>query len=70
MKWAFKWCPSCLDRVAFFLTCCIVGAAVVALYPMMLSLLRVIRKEELNSFPAPLRKVLRPFMRLQRTKVN
>ncbi|GGH34630.1 putative polysaccharide biosynthesis protein [Paenibacillus segetis] len=56
------------DRVAFFLTCCIVGVVVVALYPVMLVLLRVVRKDELGSFPAPLRKVLSPLMRLQRTK--
>lgn len=53
-------------RVAFFLTCCIVGVAVVALYPVLLILLRVVRKDELASYPAPLRKILSPLMRLQR----
>lgn len=53
-------------RVAFFLTCCIVGAAVVALYPVMLILLRVVRKDELAGYPKPLRKILSPLMRLQR----
>lgn len=53
-------------RVAFFLTCGIVGLAVVALYPVMLILLRVVRKDELASYPAPLRKLLSPLMRLQR----
>ncbi|MDU5947920.1 MAG: polysaccharide biosynthesis C-terminal domain-containing protein, partial [Paenibacillus macerans] len=53
-------------RVAFFLTCCIVGAAVVALYPVMLILLRVVRKDELAGYPKPLRKLLSPLMRLQR----
>ncbi|MEC2344576.1 polysaccharide biosynthesis protein [Paenibacillus barengoltzii] len=53
-------------RVAFFLTCCIVGVAVVALYPVLLILLRVVRKDELTSYPAPLRKILSPLMRLQR----
>lgn len=55
------------DRLAFFLTCCIVGIIVVALYPVLLVLLRVVRKDELSSFPRPLRKVLSPLMRLQRT---
>lgn len=55
------------DRVAFFLTCCIVGVCVVALYPVMLVLLRVVRKEELASYPRPLRKILTPLMRLQRS---
>lgn len=53
-------------RVAFFLTCCIVGVAVVALYPVLLILLRVVRKDELAGYPAPLRKILSPLMRLQR----
>ncbi|MNI59386.1 Stage V sporulation protein B [compost metagenome] len=55
-------------RLAFFLTCCIVGAFVVALYPVMLVLLRVVRKDELSSYPKPLRKLLSPLMRLQRTR--
>ncbi|MMZ59796.1 putative cell division protein YtgP [compost metagenome] len=54
------------DRVAFFLTCAIVGLAVVALYPVMLVLLRVVRRDELSSYPGPLRKLLSPLMRLQR----
>lgn len=55
------------DRLAFFFTCCIVGVCVVALYPVMLVLLRVVRKEELSSYPRPLRKILSPLMRLQRS---
>ncbi|MNN77007.1 hypothetical protein D3C81_1934360 [compost metagenome] len=55
-------------RIAFFLTCCIVGVVVVALYPVMLVLLRVVRKDELASYPKPLRKLLSPLMRLQRSR--
>lgn len=55
------------DRLAYFLTCGIVGVAVVALYPVMLVLLRVVRKDELSSYPGPLRKLLSPLMRLQRS---
>ncbi|MGV2794470.1 hypothetical protein GNF78_14710, partial [Clostridium perfringens] len=54
------------DRVAFFLTCAIGGLAVVALYPVMRVLLRVVRRDELTSYPGPLRKLLSPLMRLQR----
>lgn len=54
-------------RIAFFLTCCIVGVAVVGLYPILLILLRVVRKDELSGYPTPLRKVLTPLMRLQRS---
>jgi stage V sporulation protein B len=32
----------------------------------LLILLRVVRKDELTSYPAPLRKILSPLMRLQR----
>lgn len=53
-------------RVAFFITCCIVGVAVVALYPVLLVVLRVVRKEELGTYPRALQKVFRPLMRLQR----
>jgi len=54
------------DRLAFFITCCIVGLAVVGLYPVLLVVLRVVRKDELASYPGPLRKLLSPLMRLQR----
>ncbi|AWB45885.1 hypothetical protein DCC85_17945 [Paenibacillus sp. CAA11] len=50
-------------RIAFFITCCIVGLATVAIYPLMLILLRVIRREELDSYPRPVRKLLQPLMR-------
>lgn len=54
------------DRLAFFITCCIVGLAVVGLYPVLLVVLRVVRKDELATYPGPLRKLLSPLMRLQR----
>ncbi|MUG47290.1 polysaccharide biosynthesis protein [Paenibacillus woosongensis] len=54
------------DRLAFFVTCCIVGLAVVGLYPVLLVVLRVVRKDELATYPGPLRKLLSPLMRLQR----
>lgn len=56
------------DRVAFFLSSGLVGLAVLLLYPVMLIALRVVTAEELNNYPAPLRKALKPFMRLQRSK--
>ncbi|MNJ43833.1 hypothetical protein D3C77_388590 [compost metagenome] len=54
------------DRLAFFITCCIVGLVVVAMYPVLLVVLRVVRKDELATYPAPLRKLLSPLMQLQR----
>ncbi|MEF2968502.1 polysaccharide biosynthesis protein [Paenibacillus sp. M1] len=54
-------------RLAFFLTCGIVGVAVAVLYLVLLVLMRVVRKDELSGYPAPLRKILSPLMRLQRS---
>lgn len=51
-------------RIGFFLACCIVGTIVTLLYPVMLILLRVIRREELDSYPGVIRKVLRPLMKI------
>ncbi|MNS11396.1 putative cell division protein YtgP [compost metagenome] len=53
-------------RVGFFLACCLVGVAILILYPVMLVVLRVVRRDELGSYPRVLQKVLRPLMRLQR----
>lgn len=50
-------------RIGFFLACCIVGIVLILLYPVMLIMLRVIRREELDSYPGVIRKVLRPLMR-------
>lgn len=52
-------------RVAFLITCLVVGAAVVILYLVLLVVLGVLRKEELSTYPRPLQKVFRPLMRLQ-----
>ncbi|WP_046226257.1 putative polysaccharide biosynthesis protein [Paenibacillus dauci] len=56
------------DRVAFFIGCCMVGIATLIVYPVMLVILRVVRAEELSSYPKPLRKLLTPLMRLQSRK--
>jgi len=54
------------DRVAFFIGCCMVGIAILLVYPVMLVLLRVVKANELDSYPKVLRKVFRPLMRLQK----
>lgn len=54
------------ERVAFFIGCCMVGIAILLVYPVMLVLLRVVRANELDSYPKVLRKVFRPLMRLQK----
>lgn len=53
-------------RVGFFFACCLVGVVILILYPVMLVIMRVVRKDELDSYPRVLQKVLRPLMRLQR----
>ncbi|WP_172255434.1 putative polysaccharide biosynthesis protein [Saccharibacillus deserti] len=53
-------------RLAFFLACCAVGVIVPSIYLVLLVVLRVIRRDELGSYPRPLQKALRPLMRLQR----
>lgn len=53
-------------RVAFFLACCMIGVIVPSIYLVLLVVLRVIRRDELGSYPRPLQRVLRPLMRLQR----
>ncbi|CAM3049002.1 polysaccharide biosynthesis protein [Paenibacillus sediminis] len=55
-------------RLAFFIACCLVGMVVLALYPVLLILFRVVRENELSSYPKVLQKVLRPLMKLQRSR--
>lgn len=53
-------------RLAFFINCMIVGFAVVISYFILLIVLRVLREDELASYPRIIQRVLRPLMRLQR----
>ncbi|MNW65326.1 hypothetical protein D3C74_437010 [compost metagenome] len=53
-------------RVSFLLTCLVVGVLVVVVYLVLMVVLRVLRKDELGSYPRILQKILRPLMRLQR----
>lgn len=57
--------PLLPDRLAFLMTCAIVGLVVVVCYFVLLIVLRVVKRDELASYPAPLRKVFGPLMRLQ-----
>ena len=53
------------DRLAFLITCIIVGGAVVLLYLVLMIMLGVLRQHELGNYPRKVQKVLRPLMRLQ-----
>lgn len=52
-------------RVAFFLTCMMVGIGVLIVYPILLIMLNVIRKDELDSYPRLIRKLVSPIMRIK-----
>lgn len=53
-------------RLAYFVTCGLVGVVLILAYPVMLIVLRVITADELNSYPRPVRKLLAPLMKFQR----
>lgn len=53
-------------KAAYFIAAAFVGVAVVGLYPALLVLLKVITRDEADTYPRPLRKLLAPMWRLQR----
>lgn len=57
-------------RLAFLITCLVVGAAVVILYLVLLVVLGVLRQAELSTYPRPLQKVFRPLMKLQPSRIR
>jgi len=65
-------CAWCLDRwvrfgspkAEYFLQAAALGALLSALYAFLLLALRVVRREDLRLFPAPVRRMLDPFFRL------
>ena len=57
-------------RLAFLITCLVVGAAVVLVYLVMLIILGVLSSQEIAGYPRPLRKVLGPLMKLQPARVR
>jgi O-antigen/teichoic acid export membrane protein len=57
-------------RLAYLITCLVVGVAVVIIYLVMLIVLGVLRQEELSSYPRMLQKVFGPLMKLQPKRVR
>ncbi|WP_379130429.1 oligosaccharide flippase family protein [Paenibacillus sp. sgz500958] len=57
-------------RLAFLITCLVVGAVVVIIYLVMLIVLGVLSREELASYPRSLQKLLNPLMKLQPARVR
>lgn len=56
------------DKLAFLVSCMVMGAALAVLYPALLVLLRVVTPEEIAGYPRPVRKLLSPFLKLRRTR--
>ncbi|WP_379159103.1 oligosaccharide flippase family protein [Paenibacillus sp. sgz5001063] len=57
-------------RVAFLITCLVVGAAVVVIYLVLLIVLGVLSRQEIAGYPRPLQKVLGPLMKLQPERIR
>ncbi|OAB39076.1 hypothetical protein PMSD_03855 [Paenibacillus macquariensis subsp. defensor] len=57
-------------RLAYLITCFIVGVVVVIIYLVMLIVLGVLREQELASYPRMLQKVFKPLMRLQPKRIR
>lgn len=57
-------------RVAFLITCLVVGAAVVIIYLVLLIVLGVLTKQEIASYPRALQKLLNPLMKFQPARVR
>ncbi|MFP4977334.1 oligosaccharide flippase family protein [Paenibacillus sp. CN-4] len=57
-------------RLAYLLTCLVVGAAVVVVYLVLLVVFGVISRQEISGYPRPLQKALRPLMRFQPARVR
>ncbi|MNC16424.1 putative cell division protein YtgP [compost metagenome] len=58
------------DRLAFLITCLVVGAAVVIVYLVLLIVLGVLSRQEIAGYPRPLQKLLGPLMKLQPERVR
>ena len=58
------------DRLAYLVTCLVVGVAVVIIYLVLLIVLGVLRQDELSSYPRMLQKVFAPLMRLQPKRIR
>lgn len=57
-------------RIAFLITCLVVGAAVVIVYLVLLIVLGVLSRQEIASYPRALQKLLNPLMKLQPARVR
>jgi len=57
-------------KAGFFLASAVMGIAALGLYPVLLVLFKVITREEAQSYPKPVRKLLAPVFLLQKTRAG
>lgn len=54
----------------YLFAACLIGLFVCVAYPVLLFAFRVVRAEDIESYPARIRKLMRPFAKLQRVRAN
>jgi stage V sporulation protein B len=65
-EWAvLAMCDGLPHKLAFFLSCSVMGGVLVVLYPLLLVFLRVVSAEEIATYPRPVQRLLAPFMKLR-----
>ncbi|MCD9023935.1 putative polysaccharide biosynthesis protein [Cohnella silvisoli] len=66
VEWAvLAICNGLPHKLAFFLSCSVMGGVLLVLYPFLLVFLRVVSAEEIATYPRPVRRLLAPFMKLR-----
>jgi stage V sporulation protein B len=66
VEWAvLSVCDGLPNKLAFFLSCSVMGGVLLVLYPLLLVFLRVVSAEEIATYPRPVQRLLAPFMRLR-----
>jgi len=66
VEWAvLAVCSGLPAKLAFFLSCGVMGGALLVLYPALLVYLGVVTAAEISTYPKPVRRLLAPFMKLR-----
>jgi stage V sporulation protein B len=58
-------CGGLPHKLAFFLSCAVMGGVMIVLYPLLLVTLKVVTEDEIATYPRPVRRLLAPFMKLR-----
>jgi stage V sporulation protein B len=66
VEWAvLAICGGLPDKLAFLLSCAVMGGVLIVLYPALLVYLKVVSADEIATYPRPVRRLLAPFMKLR-----